>query len=130
MLDAAAHKRLHTVLRTLCLLVCAGLFYAWISHRFGVGIPCIFFRLTGFKCPGCGVTRMCTALLHGQIAEAFRQNRAVLLLLPAGCILTAVWCARFIRTGERILRGWPKAAAVCILCVLLLFGAVRNVFGW
>lgn len=29
--------------------------------------PCVFYRLTGYFCPGCGGTRSVIALLHGKI---------------------------------------------------------------
>ena len=81
--------RLLKVLCTAAVLLCAGLLYAVFASRTGIRVPCLFYTLTGLKCPGCGVTRMCTALLHGDLSEAFRQNRAVLLLLPVGVYTAA-----------------------------------------
>ena len=43
---------------------------------------CIFLRLTGFYCPGCGVTRATYYLVHGNILEAFNYNQLYILFLP------------------------------------------------
>lgn len=45
---------------------------------------CLFHRLTGLHCPGCGNTRALHALMHGDIAGAFANN---LLLVPALMLL-------------------------------------------
>ena len=44
---------------------------------FGYGIPrvCLWKRVTGLDCPGCGLTRSFTYMGHGQILEAFRYHR-------------------------------------------------------
>ncbi len=123
-------KRLLKVLCTAAVLLCAGLLYALLTRKTGGLIPCPFFFVTGFKCPGCGVSRMCIALLGGDLREAFRQNRAVLLLLPAGVYVAAAWCVGYIRGGARILHGAAKRTAWCMLIVLVAFGVVRNFLGW
>ena len=122
--------RLRKVLCTAAVLLCAGLFYALFTLRTGWSVPCLFRTLTGLKCPGCGVSRLCLAVLHGDLAAAFRYNRAVLLLTPAGIYVVAAWCAGYIRSGERVLRGAPKAAAWAIAGTLIAFGIARNCFGW
>lgn len=34
-------------------------------------IPCIVYQLTGLQCPGCGISRMLLAILHGDFRAAF-----------------------------------------------------------
>ena len=48
----------------------------------GRGLYCPFWKFTGLLCPGCGVTRMCLALLRLDLAGAWRANPALLLALP------------------------------------------------
>lgn len=51
------------------------LFAIWIEHRSGIPVNlCVFKRLTGFPCSGCGSTRAVLALSHGDIAQAARLN--------------------------------------------------------
>lgn len=60
--------------------------------------PCLFRALTGFYCPGCGMTRALHALLHLDIATAFRMNPAVmtgLALVPGLVAWHFGWRARW-----------------------------------
>ena len=43
---------------------------------------CIFHRLTGLQCMGCGSQRMIHSLLHGDFAGALKANAFVTLSLP------------------------------------------------
>ena len=43
---------------------------------------CVFHEITGLQCMGCGSQRMVHALLHGNIAEAFRANALITVSLP------------------------------------------------
>lgn len=48
-----------------------------------VFIPCWFYKLTGYLCPGCGGLRGTHLLLHGHFAEAFKLNILIFFFLPA-----------------------------------------------
>jgi len=43
---------------------------------------CLFHRLTGLNCPGCGSLRAIHQLLHGNVFEALRFNALLVLSLP------------------------------------------------
>lgn len=43
---------------------------------------CPFLMLTGLQCPGCGSQRAIHALLHLDIAEAFRHNALLVVSIP------------------------------------------------
>ena len=43
------------------------------------GIPCFFYKVTSFYCPGCGFTRAVFALLHFDIYQALRYNLLIVL---------------------------------------------------
>ena len=45
---------------------------------------CPLFLLTGFKCPGCGVSRAFYQILHGNIWEALRYNPILAVIIPIG----------------------------------------------
>ena len=64
------------------LLLAAGLGYALWVRLTGLAIPCPFRAVTGLLCPGCGVTRLCLALLRGDFPAAWSANPVLLLLLP------------------------------------------------
>lgn len=101
------------------------LYYLWLNLT-GIGIPCPFKSVTGFLCPGCGVTKMSEAALRFNFKEAFLCNGAVLCLLP---LLTAVYgveTVRYVRSGDA---SFCRASSVIVwvsLIILLIFGIVRN----
>ena len=48
------------------LAVCLG--WMWLTHRYeGFSLPCMFYRITGYYCPGCGGTRAFRAFWQGRI---------------------------------------------------------------
>lgn len=109
------------------LVACIGLLYYLFGKFTGIYIPCLFHKITGLYCPGCGVTRMLTALLEGHVQKAFDCNEAVFLLLP---FLGAV----FIRHLRRYILGIRKKATrlemaltYFALAAVILFGILRNI---
>ncbi len=50
----------------------------------GKGIPCLFQRLTGLYCPGCGATRALRALLKGRLLQSLLYHPLVLYLAVMG----------------------------------------------
>jgi hypothetical protein len=74
---------------------------------FGEPVPmlCSFRRLTGYGCPGCGMTRSFVFLAHGQIAEAFRLN-------PAGPFMFVFMASLIPWQGTVLYRGWKRRRPV------------------
>ncbi|MFD7165331.1 DUF2752 domain-containing protein [Streptomyces violascens] len=113
----------HPAVAPLAVLVAgvAGAWYLWGTdpHEAGHLLPACPFRLvTGLLCPACGGTRMTYDLMHGHLAEAWLDNRALLLAAP---FALALW-SRWVREGLRG-RSWrPEIAPV--LQVAILLGAV------
>ncbi len=59
------------------------------------GAPqCLFRRLTGLDCPGCGSQRALHALLHGEIGMAWRFNPFVFFAVPVIVFYTYAEAAR------------------------------------
>lgn len=59
-------------------------------------LPCLFRTLTGYYCPGCGMTRALHATVHGDLARAWSMNPGVmtgLALLPGLLAWQAGWRA-------------------------------------
>lgn len=118
-------KRLKKAALFVPLLFVLGLVGVWLSET-GHGIPCIFHVVTGLQCPGCGVTRMLSALLHGDWRGAWESNAAVLTLSSVLAGLVGLSLVRWIRTGSARLPRWADAVTVVCVVLLLLFTVARN----
>lgn len=44
-------------------------------------IPCVFHTVTDVPCPGCGMTRACLSITHGQFTDAWRYHPLSFLIL-------------------------------------------------
>lgn len=119
-------RRLRRVLGGCAALLAAGLVYAlWVCLT-GLALPCPFRAVTGLLCPGCGVTRLCLALLRGDLAAAWQANPVLLLLLPILAVLAMRLAARYVREGRTIGPRWESALMWAMVGLLAAWGVVRN----
>lgn len=95
----------------------------------GLFLPCPFRTLTGWWCPGCGLTRATHHLFHGDIAQAVRFNVFAVLILVA---LASTWLGWALHAAGRPIRlagRIPVWAQVAAGVVLLSFAVARNLPG-
>ena len=107
-------------------IVLLGLAYALFIQCTGLGIPCVFRLVTGYRCPGCGMTHAAMALIHGQPKIAFRENPLSLSVVP---LLLLYWAYRaevYIRTARTDFRKWEIVFLGVLWVVVLLFWLLRN----
>lgn len=43
---------------------------------------CMYHRMTGKKCPACGLTRACSLLMHGEYENSMSYHRGVIFVVP------------------------------------------------
>ena len=55
-------------------LTAGGIFFTLVAIPTGGPVLCTFKRLTGIGCPGCGLTRSISAMMHFRIAEALHWH--------------------------------------------------------
>ena len=91
-------------------------------------LSCVFYELTGLRCPGCGATHMMTSLLRLRFAEAFHANQALFVLLPVFLFFMIKIASRYIRTGSLRFTTFEKYLCFVIILLLLLFAILRNIF--
>ena len=85
---------------------------------------CPFYKLTGYKCPGCGTQRALHALLHGNFVDGITYNP---ILLPALLYIIVLECLRFTRFRD-VLSG--TIATRTILIIVCLYWLTRNIFNF
>ena len=103
-----------------------GLGYAAWVRLTGLAVPCLFRAVTGRLCPGCGVTRMCLALLRWDWAAAWSANPVLLLMLPVLAALGVRMAVRYVREGSAIGPKWENALLWAMTALLIVWGAARN----
>lgn len=92
---------------------------------------CTFHRLTGWNCPGCGMTRAAHATLHGQIDEAFRFNPLGMILLPLACAGVAIEVLGWVRGKPLPFRLNVGATGAWVIVWLVIgFWILRNLPWW
>ena len=88
---------------------------------------CPLYSLTGFACPGCGLTRAFHALFHGDVLTALDFNA----LIPVWAVIFGYVFISLILLAVRgkglpMWPTWPRFLWTFMI-VLLVFGVVRNI---
>lgn len=88
---------------------------------------CVFHSLTGYQCPGCGVTRAAHALLNGRFVEAFSYNYFFIISIPyLLAAATAVYLPQFMPAIVRRFVVGP-VAAWGYFALFMVWWVVRNI---
>ena len=119
-------ERRRAVGRLTVRIVLLGLAYALFIQCTGLGIPCVFRLVTGYRCPGCGMTHAAMALIHGQPKTAFRENPLSLSVAPLLLLYGAYRAEVYIRTARTDFRKWEIVFLGVLWVVVLLFWLLRN----
>lgn len=119
-------QRLRRLCAGLALVGAVGLGYALWVNLTHWAIPCPFHAVTGLQCPGCGVSRMCLALLRLDVAGAWQANPMLLLLLPLLGGLLGYRGVVYVRRGNAPTQRWETLVWSGLAVVLLLWGILRN----
>lgn len=110
----------------LAILAILGLFiYFFISEKYHFAIPCLFYTITGYYCPGCGITRLAFSCLKLDFYQAFRYNPLAFILIILLIIfkLLKIIIKKLIKIDLEI----PNYIYYILLIIILLYGILRNV---
>ena len=114
----------------IAVLLLFGFIYYAIDPSASTIFPrCTVLELTGYKCPGCGSQRAIHALLHGDVAEAFRYNALLLIAIPwiALCLFAE---SRRTRNPRLYARLNAPLLIWLFLAMVLIWWVLRNIFKW
>ena len=111
------------------LLVFGFIYYALDPSQSVVFPQCTFLKLTGYKCPGCGSQRAIHALLHGDLASAFRFNAMLMIAVPwvAVCLYAE---SQRTRNPSLYTRLNAPLLILLFLTMVLAWWLLRNIFNW
>lgn len=116
-------KKLITILILILLLIA----YLLIGDYFHIYIFCPIKKITGFYCPGCGVTRMCLSILKGNFYQAFRYNPLIFLLLPFFILYYLDYLVRLYKGKKPIFQHLEPGIWYFLIIVFLIYGVLRNI---
>lgn len=108
-----------------CLILITFFLIILLLYYLNIPIPCLFYKITGLKCPGCGITRMFVSLLKFDIITAFKYNQLCFIYL----ILTTIYFIYYFISI--IAKNKPKKIHkkiwIILLIITILFGIIRNI---
>ena len=122
-------KRLIKVIIRDVLLLLILIGYYFLNKKTGFYIPCIFHEITGYKCPGCGITHLVFALLKLNIHEAFISNPLVFIYMPFIIFYFVYLDYLYIYDRkDKILNKIPNYIWIILIIITLIYGIIRNVY--
>ncbi len=98
-------------------------YFIWLFLT-GMGIPCLFKKITGWSCPGCGITTLFLCLARWDLSGAYAANP---FLFVTGPLLLAQYVYyTYLRLKGKKLPRWDQVCLTVYLTFLIVFGVCRN----
>lgn len=115
----------YSKMKLILILISFLIIYFILNELLDVGIPCLFYEITGYYCPGCGITRLLFSLLKLDFYQAFRYNPLIFILI----IITVIyWLVKFIlKKFMNISIEIPNYVYYILLIIVIIFGILRNI---
>lgn len=95
-----------------------GIFTYFADPTDGPIIPCVFNKITGFYCPGCGMTRAVHSILRFDFYQALRFNALIFIISP----IFIFYCLSNYRGNTNL----AKAILILMIVIALGYGIIRN----
>ena len=101
-------------------------YYAAV-RLFHIGIPCLVYKIFGIYCPSCGVSRMCVALLRGDLVGGFRNNPFAFFALPSLAVVLLRQTVLYVLRGGQSLSVIERVLLWGLFFASIVFGILRNI---
>ena len=123
-MDQIQISRRNAIIKRDAVLLGIGILYYIFIRITGLAVPCIFRKITGFLCPGCGITRAILAAVRLDFAKAFAYNQ---LVLPVLAYIIVKNDYVFVRYGNRKLSRFDNILIFICIAGAVMFAVLRNV---
>lgn len=87
--------------------------YIWINRTF-FPVSCIWVAITGFPCPGCGLTRAGLALLNGNFKEAFEIHPFIYVI--AALVILFCMYRYILKRNQKVFVKYTILVLIAMLC--------------
>ena len=125
-LNSKQRQRLKNSLKTVIGLMFLGFLYLSFFYHFGFGIPCIIKKLTGLKCPGCGMSHALVSVVRGDIGSAYAYNALSVTLLPVLGVYLVFRTISYVKDGDEDFKWYDIVFLLACLAVCVGFFIYRN----
>ena len=123
------NERLKKVVKINIILCIVFIGYYFFAKKTNLYVPCIFYELTGYKCPGCGITHCLFEILKLNFKGAFYENPLVFIYLPflIGYYFYMLYLYVY-QKKDHILIKIPNGFKIGILVITIVYGIIRNIY--
>ncbi len=104
----------------------AAVYFAFDPTGTALFPKCPFLTLTGLQCPGCGSQRAIHALLHGDVATAWRMNALLLPEIAFMALLAVAWLLRHRYPRLRSALA-SRPLIISVITIIIIWTIVRNI---
>lgn len=113
---------------TAAVFLTLGVIYLILTLTTPFRIPCPIRTVTGFACPGCGITHMIMDLARFRLSDAVRENLAIAALAPVWAVVLLI---RWIKRPPSLSNNGKLFGILTwtTLVLVILFGILRNLPG-
>lgn len=100
--------------------------YLVIIYKTHFMIPCLFKKITGYSCPGCGITRLCLSILKFDFDSAKEYNLFLFYTLPFVLFLIIYSIIAYLKSIK--FNNIINILCVIYVILLLIWGIIRNIY--
>lgn len=126
-MDQIQISRRNAIIKRDAVLLGIGILYYIFIRITGLAIPCIFRKITGLLCPGCGITRAILAAVRLDFARAWSYNQFMFIAFPALAYIIIKNDYVYIKYGNRELSRFDNILIFICIAGAVIFAVLRNV---
>ena len=117
-------EKINTSIKIMIIYVPILILLIHINKKYNIYIPCIFHKITGLYCPGCGITRMIISTINFKFYQAFRYNPLMFILTPFFAGYYLFYYIYWLKDKKIVINNkiW-----YLILTFVILYAVLRNI---
>ena len=108
------------------ILIVTGLIVVFVIPRSGfIPTGCLFNKITGYYCAGCGISRGIHSLLRGNVYAAMHQNILLVTAFPLSAVWLTIRLVKLKQSGN--FKKYDIAMIVFFIIMVIVFMVLRNI---